>query len=137
MNSPTKLKINPQTVQSRKRSGCFSDSDNDGSSEKNLVRLDKHDLTSKFTSEATIPENIVTTLDRKLSGNNTVVLTDLNRCDRILASADSNSYINTNTTTIKCASMPVNMGNGTGRTSRNLCPRQHMDKLSNNIYYGN
>ena len=35
INSPTKLKISPQTVQSRKRSGSFSDSDNDGSSEKN------------------------------------------------------------------------------------------------------
>ena len=69
-------------------------------------------------------------MDRKLSGNNTVVLTDLNHCDRILASDDPNSYINTNTTTINRASMTVNMGDGTGSTSRNLRPRQHMDKLS-------
>ena len=67
INSPTNLKINSQTVQSIKRSGSFSDSDNDGSSEKNLVRLDKHDPMSKFTSEATFPENILSTLDRKLS----------------------------------------------------------------------
>ena len=107
-------------------SGSFSDSDNDGSTEKNLVRLDKHDLTSKFTSGATIPENTLTSQDRKLSGNTTVVLTELNRCDQILASDDTNSY----TYTINRASMAVNIRDGTGRTSRNLCPRQHMDKLS-------
>ena len=69
-------------------------------------------------------------MDQKLSGNDTVVLTKLNRSDQILASDDSNSDININTNTINRASMTVNMGDGTGRTSRNLRPRQHMDKLS-------
>ena len=66
--SPTKLKINPQTIQLRKRSGSFIDSDDDGSSEKNLVCPDKRDPTSKFTPKATIPENNLTSMDRKLSG---------------------------------------------------------------------
>ena len=70
-------------------------------------------------------------MDRKLSGNDTVVLTKLHHNDQILASDDYNSDINTNTNTINCASMTVNMGDGTGNTSRNLRPRQHMDKLSN------
>ena len=51
--------------------------------------------------------------------------------DQILASDDYNSNININTNTINRASMSViNMGDGTGNTSWNLCPRQHMDKLS-------
>jgi len=128
--NPTTLKINPQIKLLRKRSGSVIDSDDDGSSEKNLVWPDKRDPTSKFTPLATIPENNLTTMDRKLSGNDTVVLTKLNRSDQILASDDSNSDININTNTINRASMSVNMGDGTGNTSRNLRPRQHMDKLS-------
>ena len=129
INSPINLKINPKTVQSRNMSGSFSDSDNIDSSEKNLVRPDKHDLKSKFISEANIPENNLTTIDRNLSGNTPAVLTNLNRCDQILASDDANSYININTTTTSRAYMPVNIGDGTGRIARNLRPRHHMDKF--------
>ena len=115
-------KINPQTKLLRKRSGSVIDSDDDGSSEKNLVWLDKRDPTSKFTPIATIPENNLTTMDRKFSGNDTVVLTKLHHNDQVLASDDYNSDININTNTINRASMSVNMGDGTGNTSRNLRP---------------
>ena len=133
-NSPINLKINPKTAQLRKRSGSFLDSDGIDSSEENLVRPDKHDLTSKFISEANIPENESTTIDRKFSGNNPAVLTKLNQCDHILASDTSNSNIHINTTTTNRAYMPVNVGDGTGRTTRNLRPRQHMDKISKFMY---
>ena len=72
----------------------------------------------------------MTSQDQKFSGDTSAVLTELNRNDLLLASDDSNSYINTNTNTINRASMAVSLGDGTGRTSRNLRPRQHMDKLS-------
>ena len=108
----------------------YIDSDDDGSSEKNLVWPDKRNPTSKFTPLATTPENNLTTMDRKLSGKDTVVLTELHHSDQTLASDDYNSNININTNSINRASMSVNMGDGTGNTSRNLCPRQHMDKLS-------
>ena len=111
----------------RKRSGSVIDSDDDGSSEKNLVWPDKRNPTSKFTPLATIPENNLTTMDRKFSGSDTFVLTKLHHSDQVLASDDYNSNININTNTINRASMSVNMGDGTGNTSRNLRPRQHLD----------
>ena len=111
-------------------SESFSDSDNDGNTEKNLEWSDKSDLKSKFISEATTSENRLTSQDQKLSGNTSAVLTELNRNDLLLASDNSNSCINTNTNIINRASMAVSLGDGTGRPSRNLRPRQHMDKLS-------
>ena len=114
-------------------SESFSDSDNDGSTEKNLEWSDKYDLHSKFISEAATPENCLTSQDQKFSGDTSAVLTELNRNNLLFASDDSNSYItyiNTNTNIINRASMTVSLGDGTGRTSRNLRPRQHMDKLS-------
>ena len=128
--NPTTLKINPQIKQLRKRSGSVIDSDDDGSSEKNLVWPDKRNPTSKFTPLATTPENNLTTMDRKLSGEDMVVLTELHHSDQTLASDDYNSNINSNTNSINRASVAVNMGDGTGNISRNLRPRQHMDKLS-------
>ena len=113
-------------------SESFSDSDNDGSTEKNLEWSDKYDQHSKFISEATTPENRLTSWsqNQKFSGDTSAVLTELNRNDLLLASDDSNSHINTNTNIINRASMAVILGDGTGRTSHNLLPRQHMDKLS-------
>ena len=72
----------------------------------------------------------MTSQDQKFSGDTSAVLTELNQNDLLLASDDSNSYITTNTNIINRASMAVSLGDGTGRTSRNLRPRQHMDKLS-------
>jgi len=81
-------------------SESFSDSDNDGSTEKNLEWSDKSDLNSKFISEATTSENRLISQDQKLSGNTSAVLTELNRNDLLLASDNSSSYINTNTNII-------------------------------------
>ena len=111
-------------------SESFSDSDNDGSTEKNLEWSDKYDPQSKFISVATTPENRLTSQDQKFSGDTSDALTKLNRNDLLLASDDSNSYINTNTNIINRASMAVSLGDGTGRMSRNLRPTRHMDKLS-------
>ena len=79
-----------------------------------MVWPDKRDPTSKFIPKATIPENNLTTMDRKLSGKDKVVLTKLHHSDQALASDDYNSNIYINTNTINRASMSVNMGDGTG-----------------------
>ena len=72
----------------------------------------------------------MTSQDRKFSGKTSDVSTVLSCNDPILASDDTNSNIYTNTNTINRASVAVSLGDGTGNMSRNLRPRQHMDKLS-------
>ena len=128
ISSPTSYDNNPQTEKKRKLSGTFSVSDNFGRTEKNLERSDKRDLRSKFISGATISENPLTSQDRKFSEKTSDVSTVLNYNDPLLAADDTNSNIYTNT--INRASVAVSLGDGTGNMSRNLRPRQHMDKLS-------
>ena len=130
ISSPTSYDNNPQTEKKRNLSGNFSVSDNFGRTEKNLEWSDKRDVRSKFISGATISENPLTSQDRRFSGKTSDASTVLSCDDPVLASDDTYSHIYTNTNTINRASVAVSLGDGTGNMSRNLRPRQHMDKLS-------
>ena len=126
INSPAICDNNPQMKKKRKMSEALSVSDNFGVSEKNLERSDKYDSRSKFTSGTTISENPLNSQDQKISEKTSDALTVLIHNAPLLASDNTNS----NTSTNNRPSMAVGLGVGTGKFSRNLCPRQHMDKLS-------
>ena len=74
----------------------------------------------------TISEKVLTIQDRKLSGNVSCASSPTVNISSKLAIDNSNSIHNFNI----CLSVPVDSGAGTGNTIRNLCPRHHMDKLS-------
>ena len=95
-----------------------------------MKQSDKCDLRSKFISETIISENPLTSQDRKFSGETSNVSTVLICNDPSLASDDTYSNIHTNTNIINRTSVADTLDDGTGIISRNLRPRQHMDKLS-------
>ena len=118
---------NPQMKKKEKMSEAFSVSDDLSRTETNLRRLDKYDPHSKFVSGTTLSEIFWTTQDVKSSEKSSNVSTDLIHNTPKLATDDSNSDINTNTNS--SSSIAVSLGDGTGNITRNLRPRQHMDKF--------
>ena len=127
-NSPTIFDNNLQMKKKEKMSEAFSVSDGLSRTEMNLRRSDKYDPRSKFVSGTTISEYLLTKQDRKFSGKSSYASTDLIHNAPKLATDDSNSNINLNTNSRSPIS--VGLGDGTGNITRNLRPRQHMDKLS-------
>ena len=86
-----------------------------------MKRSGKHAPSSKFVSGTTFPEIILTNQDQKVSGNPSSKL----------AIDNTYSFNNSNCNIMTGICPSVNdLGAGTGNTNQNLCPRHHMDKLS-------
>ena len=92
--------------------------------------MDKCDLRFKSVPEITTSENVLTFQNQKFSEDtshapmssfNADILSNLDIDDSI-----SDNIININTR----PNMPTDLGAGTGKTTRKLRPRQHMDYLS-------
>ena len=101
-----------------------------GRTETNLKWQGKHAPRYKSVSETAVPEIILAKQDRKFSGNPSPTL----NIESKLTIDNSNSFNNSNTNIMTDIHPSVDdLGAGTGNTNQNLCPRYHMDKLSEYI----
>ena len=102
--------------------------DNFGRTETSLKRSGKYAPRSKSVSGNSIPETVLTTQDREVSGNPSSPSFNI---ESKLAIDNSNSFNNSNSNiNTNMRSYVIDLGAETGNTNRNLHPRHHMDKLS-------
>jgi hypothetical protein len=120
--SPSIFNSNSQMKKKQNLTEVFNTSDKFHRTGLDLKWLDKCDLHFKSVLETTISGNVLTFQDRKFSSSFSHVFPS----ELAIDDSHSISNINSNMRFV----IPVDMSAGTGNISRNLCPRQHMDKIS-------